>query len=134
MSKQLYNTHIGYAVSQEKKMLTKNVYLGYMGKKRKALVDRLGYDAKMASHTVRLLRSGIEALSTGNMSVYRKADAEELVNIKKGMYSLEHIQTLISSLFLEAKEAMLSSKLPEKIDASSVDALIVDIFKTYLYK
>ena len=88
----------------------------------------------MASHTVRLLRSGIEALSTGNMSVYRKADAEELVNIKKGMYSLEHIQTLISSLFLEAKEAMLSSKLPEKIDASSVDALIVDIFKTYLYK
>jgi len=33
---------------------------GYMGKKRRELVMRVGYDAKNAAHLIRLLRMGIE--------------------------------------------------------------------------
>jgi DNA relaxase NicK len=44
---------------------------GYMGKKRRELVVRVGYDAKNAAHLIRLLRMGIEFLTEGTLYVER---------------------------------------------------------------
>lgn len=48
-----------------------------MGKKRRELVIRVGYDSKKAVHLIRLLRMGIEFLTEGTMYVER-ADGPEL--------------------------------------------------------
>jgi len=42
-----------------------------MGKKRRELVMRVGYDSKNAAHLIRLLRMGIEFLTEGTMYVER---------------------------------------------------------------
>jgi hypothetical protein len=56
---------------------------GYMGKKRRELVMRVGYDSKNAAHLIRLLRMGIEFLTEGALHVER-ADGPELLEIKRG--------------------------------------------------
>jgi len=58
---------------------------GYMGKKRRELVRRVGYDAKNAAHLIRLLRMGIEFLTEGTLYVERP-DAAELLDIKRGVW------------------------------------------------
>lgn len=82
-SKTAYHAFAGYASAQIEK-LEKGVFRGYMGAKRKALVERHGYDAKMAAHAIRLLRMGAEFLETGVLKVYREEDADEIRAIKRG--------------------------------------------------
>jgi len=68
LSKKAYKSFTGYAYSQLKKM-EHGAHEGYMGKKRRELVDRVGYDAKNACHLIRLLRMGIEALTDHRLYV-----------------------------------------------------------------
>ena len=56
-------------LSQLRSFQKKGENIGYMGDKRKRLVVELGYDAKNASHCVRLLRMCIEFLTTGEMTL-----------------------------------------------------------------
>ena len=78
----------GYAVAQMRKMES-GVYKGYMGDKRRSLVERFGYDTKNASHLIRLLRQGAEFLRDGELYVLRH-DASELVAIKRGDFDTAH--------------------------------------------
>ena len=59
MGKHIATSFAGYARSQLQKM-TAFSFKGYMGEKRKRLVQKHGYDCKNASHLVRLLRMGME--------------------------------------------------------------------------
>lgn len=59
-----------------------------------------GYDTKHALHLVRLLRMGHEILTTGKVIV-RRPDAEELLAIRNGCYTLDEL--------LEKVEALKSS-------------------------
>lgn len=81
----------GYARSQIKDMDREHAYRGYMGARRKALVDKIGYDPKYASHAVRLLRMACEFTETYNLEVYRH-DAKELIEIKTGQWSFSQVQ------------------------------------------
>jgi uncharacterized protein len=63
----------GYAQNQLKRM-THIKFEGYMGAKRKKLVERYGYDCKNASHCIRLLKMGAELLVSGVLHVYREND------------------------------------------------------------
>jgi hypothetical protein len=74
-----------------------------MGQKRRELVRRVGYDAKNAAHLIRLLRMGIEFLTEGTLHV-KRADAAELLEIKRGAWPLEEVKS----------EAERSSNLPRK--------------------
>lgn len=116
----------GYAQAQLKKMQA-NVYQGYMGTKRKALVDQFGYDTKNASHAIRILRQGINFILTGEMEVYR-SDAEELLAIKRGEFSLREIKLMASDLDNSLEKAGVYSKLPEKPDWKAINKLAVDMF------
>lgn len=129
-SKQAYRSFIGYGHSQLSKM-ERFECNGFMGKKRKQLVEEFGYDTKNAAHLIRLLRMGIEFLSTGELNVYRH-DAKQLIDIKKGMYSLEKIKEMSDGLFDDARKALISSPLPENPDFKKAEQLLVEIISKHI--
>lgn len=83
---------------------------------------------KNASHLIRLLKMGIEFLTTGELQVHRE-DNSYLVDIKQGKYTLEQIKTEADRLFKVAEQAFINSKLPSKIDREKVEELLVKILK-----
>ncbi len=103
---------------------------GYMGQKRRELVRRVGYDAKNAAHLIRLLRMGIEFLTEGTMHVER-ADAPELLDIKRGAWPLEKVKTEAERLFRLSQEAYVRSSLPPEPDRDRAERLCVEMISEY---
>jgi hypothetical protein len=103
---------------------------GYMGQKRRELVRRVGYDAKNAAHLIRLLRMGIEFLTEGTLHVER-ADAPELLDIKRGAWSLEKVKDESERLFQLAQEAYVRSSLPPEPDRARAERLCVQLISEY---
>jgi uncharacterized coiled-coil protein SlyX len=103
---------------------------GYMGAKRKELVKKVGYDAKNAAHLIRLLRMGIEFLVEGELHVER-ADAENLLSIKRGEWSMEKVKEEAERLFKLAEEAYVRSSLPPKPDIQHAEKLCMKIISLY---
>lgn len=113
----------GYAYGQLRRM--ENLACeGYMGAKRKALVQQFGYDTKNAAHTIRLFRMGIEFVATGQMQVWRE-DADELKAIKRGEWSLDRIRSEAKRLDTLLTEASATSPLPKQPDTEAADRLLV---------
>lgn len=117
----------GYAQSQLKKM-QKGVYHGYMGEKRRALVDQFGYDTKNASHLIRILRQGIDFMRTGELEVYR-SDADELLAIKRGAFTYEQVKALAEELDDTLAAAGAESPLPEEPDWDAINKLAVYMYE-----
>jgi hypothetical protein len=97
-----------------------------MGAKRKELVARFGYDCKNAAHSVRLLRMGIEFLETGELHVYRAADADEIRAIKRGLWTLEQVKEEVDRLSDRIAAARDHSPLPPEPDASLAERLLIE--------
>ena len=106
---------------------------GYMGEKRRKNVERFGFDMKHGAHAIRLLRMGVEFLQTGpEFTVDRsEVDAEEIVSIKCGGWSLERVQKESERLFDKARDALSSSSLPDKPDRDGAEQLLVEILKDH---
>lgn len=66
VGKHVYHSYVGYANGQLHRM-THAACKGYMGKKRKKLVERFGFDIKHGAHLIRLLRMGIEFMNEGKI-------------------------------------------------------------------
>lgn len=103
---------------------------GYMGQKRRELVRRVGYDAKNAAHLIRLLRMEIEFLTEGTVHVER-ADAPELLDIKRGAWPLEKVKAEAERLFQLSQEAYVRSTLPAEPDAARAERLCVEMISEY---
>ena len=129
ITKRIYEAFTGYASDQLKRM-THLAFEGYMGAKRKQLVQKHGYDTKNAAHCIRLLRMGIEFLQEGELRVYRN-DAQELLDIKTGKYSLEQVKELAEKLFQQAQEAHERCRFPDEPDESKVNALLKQIMSAH---
>jgi predicted nucleotidyltransferase len=124
-SRQAYHSFAGYAHGQLHRM-THGAFEGYMGEKRRALVEKYGYDCKNAAHLIRLLRMAIEFLTEGELYV-RRQDATQLIEIKKGEWTLEKIKEEADRLFKLAEEAYVRSKLPNSPDMEKVNDLLTGI-------
>ncbi len=124
-SKRAYDSFVGYARSQLARM-ERTEFHGRMGAKRKALVEQHGYDTKNAAHLIRLLRMGIEFLADGRLRVLR-ADAPELVSIKRGVWTLERVKREADILFAAARDALLASPLPAEPDRAAAERLCMGI-------
>ena len=124
-SREIYKSFLGYAHGQMARM-TKFKFEGYMGQKRKALVEQYGYDCKNASHLIRILRQGIEFLATGELNVLRH-DSRELIAIKHGDWSLEEVKTEARRLFSKAEDALPLSPLPIKPDYEAANKLCTEV-------
>lgn len=129
ITKEAYKSYCGYAYSQLHKM-EHLACEGYMGDKRKQLVEKFGYDTKNASHLVRLLRQGIELLSTGQLNVHRE-DNTYLLDIKDGKFKLDEIKAEATRLFSKMEEALIHSKLPNTPNKDVVEKLLVSILEDY---
>ena len=129
-SKAAYYSFTGYAHAQLYKM-EHLAYQGYMGAKRKRLVEKYGYDTKNAAHCIRLLRMGIEFLLTGEIHVWR-ADADTLKEIKTGLWTLDQVKDEASRLFKNAEEALLKTHLPHSPDKEKAERLCMDVLTDYL--
>ncbi len=127
VSKQAYHSFSGYAYGQFKRM-TNFKFEGYMGEKRKKLVDKFGYDCKNAGHLIRLLKMGIEYLTEGVLYVERE-DAPQLLSIKNGEWTLEQVKREAEKLFALTQEAYIRSPLKDKPDYEKAERLVISILK-----
>lgn len=128
---QVVDAFAGYAWSQLRD-IQRNRHEGYMGTKRKVLVERFGYDIKHAAHLIRLLRMSIEFLQEGTLNVYRTHDADELKSIKRGEWSMERVQIEAANLFEKADALKAVSKLPEKPNRDKINRLLVSTMRGYV--
>jgi uncharacterized protein len=107
-------------------------FSGYMGEKRKSMVRRYQYDVKNAAHSIRLLRMGAEFVETGNLQVYRTADADELKQIKRGSWSLEEVKAEAERLIALMEPARARSPLPARPDEAAADRLLQSLHREFL--
>jgi len=128
VGRHVYRSFTGYAYGQLHRM-THNAFQGHMGDKRRKLVEQFGFDVKNAGHLIRLLRMGIEFLKDGQLHVQRE-DASQLLEIKRGEWSLEKILTESDRLFAQSEAAYLNSSLPESPDKEAINCLAIDVIET----
>ena len=131
--KHAYRAFSGYAKGQMHRMTHHGDFSGHMGDKRKKLVEQFGYDTKNASHLIRLLRMGVEFLTEGVLYVERAHDATELLEIKKGEWSLERVQKEADRWFQLIDETYVKSTLPNHPDMVAINQLCVDVAETAIF-
>jgi len=129
ISKRCYDSFCGYAHGQLHRM-THHTATGRMGAKRKELVERFGYDTKNAGHLIRLLKMGLEVLTTGEMQVERP-DNNMLLNIKRGEWPLKKVLDYSDRLFQLMDEAYVRSPLKNRVDEPFVNLLCEDIIMDF---
>jgi len=132
VGKHVYHSFVGYAHGQLHRM-THPACKGHMGEKRKKLVEKFGFDVKNSAHCIRLLRMGIEFLTDGELHVLRQ-DAQQLLEIRKGEWTLEQVQKEADRLFKLSDEAFIHSKLPDKPDHKKINDLCVEMITEYFRK
>lgn len=112
--------------------LHKQYFSGYMGAKRKALVKRVGYDAKNAAHLIRLMRMCVEFLVDGVLRVDRTGiDAPELKAIKAGEWGLVEVKAEAERLFAEAKGRRATCPLPSSPPDREIHELVASLHRQH---
>jgi predicted nucleotidyltransferase len=113
--------------------LKSKYFKGWMGEKRKQLVEKYGMDVKNGAHCLRLLKQGKEFLETGNIIVDRtNIDAQESIDIKQGKWNLEKIQKEAERLFREVQYIYENKcTLPEIPDRNKAEQLCMQIIYNY---
>jgi hypothetical protein len=103
---------LGFADDQMKRLL------GQKGQKnvhRAELEDKHGYDTKYAMHVIRLYGEAKELMEHGRITLPRP-NRDELIEIRRGKYSLSEIRELGAQLESEALAAQATSALPDKVN------------------
>jgi uncharacterized protein len=131
-SRACYKSFCGYANGQLSRMIHVS-HRGYLGAKRKALVEKHGYDTKNAAHLVRLLHMGKEFLATGEMNVRRTWDVEMILEIKQGKWGIQRVYDYAAKLFDAVREAEKTSPLPPRLNMRAIDELVVRIMEERLF-
>jgi len=102
---------------------------------RKEMEKKCGFDAKHASHLIRLMRMGCEILETGKVNV-KRPDAEYLLSIRRG--EVPYDEVVEEAKKLEEKMEILYEKnpmnLPKKIQSKKIDRLTQELILSDLLK
>jgi len=132
LSVRVLNALGGYATAQLAKMEPteggRQAYQGYMGDKRKTLVDEIGYDVKNAAHCVRLLSMGIELAVTGKLVVHRRfSERVRLMDIKAGEWNYPDLRELVTDLDADFRDAKGKTELPAEPDLDLIRDMAVTV-------
>jgi predicted nucleotidyltransferase len=95
---------------------------------RAELERRHGYDTKHGMHLLRLMRTGLEILETGELRV-RRNDAQELLAVRDGALSFEALQAMAGELQRSMEAAAARTQLPADIDYKWIDDLAVELIR-----
>jgi hypothetical protein len=127
-----FGMHIDRDLVEDYRQMCAKFTSGYMGQKRRELVERYGYDTKNAAHLLRLQRMGIEFLLTGELIVDRRdaGDAEEFLSVKRGEWSLADVKAKSDANFAAMQLARDSSALPESPDLDAIEELCMGIVRS----
>ncbi|WP_289661947.1 nucleotidyltransferase domain-containing protein [Flavobacterium panacagri] len=90
------------------------------------------YDSKNMMHTIRLLQTAEQILSTGKLNI-RVSNREELLAIKAGNKEYDDLLEMADHLITSIESHYLTSNLPEKPDEEKVIQTLIEIRKK-LYK
>jgi len=124
LSRQLLPRFAGYArghLSKLQRGKTRET-----GAKRAEDIEEHGMSTKNAMHLIRLARMGCEALETGEYNT-RRPDADELLSIRRGEWSLEKVIEEGDGLLARMDAAAERSPLPEKVDREAVSEMLVEL-------
>lgn len=96
---------------------------------RAEMERKSGFDLKHGMHCIRLLRSGLEILQTGNIIVDRRGagDAEDLRAIIRGEYSYDQVTKMAEDLVEEMDKAYEDSTLPNRPDLEQINELCIEL-------
>jgi hypothetical protein len=126
LSKRIFDAVMGHATAQYKRMDRPGQFNGRMGEKRKAIVERFGYDIRAAAHCVRLLYQGIGLAATYRLKVnLTGAERDWVVSIKQGDWGLEEVQEHIHQLIDMFRDLELKSTLPKTVDRRWVNRVLI---------
>lgn len=113
LSKLIYQTFNGYAMSQFRKI--------------EADVRTMGrVKWKHAMHLIRLLRAGIEALRTSELPVCVETGRDELLAIRDGLMPWDEVDALRRSLHAEFERAYEVTNLPDRPDYERANAILIN--------
>jgi predicted nucleotidyltransferase len=112
LSRHLYKTYSGYVLSQFRLM--------------KKGCDATGaFKAKHAMHLIRLLHSGIHALTEGEIRVDVAEHRDELMAIRAGKLGFDEVRARALELDRQFQEAFTRTALPEKPDTDRVNRFLI---------
>jgi len=98
---------------------------------RAAIEAEHGFDLKHAVHLIRLLRTGYEILTTGQLHVFRP-DAEELMTLRNGAWSYDRILEYSKEIEAKLEEAEATSPLPWGPDWNKIEELQMQLLEERL--
>ena len=116
----------GYAYQQINKMKTKTPL---KGSKRWKLVQRYGYDAQFALHTVRLLNEVEQILIKGDLDL--EENREQLKSIKRGEWTETQILEYFNTKEKSLEEIYLNSSLPYSPSEVKIKTLLINCLEMY---
>ena len=83
-------------------------------------------NSKHAMHLVRLLRTGVEALQTGEILV-KRPDAEELLSIRNGAWTYEELVEYAEMMDNKIKTLYKTTDLPKKPNIKAAAKLVMEL-------
>lgn len=109
---------------------------------RRKLEEKYQVDTKHLSHTVRLLRTALEILTTGRVNVNREGiDADELKSIKNGGWTYEQgveyanmIESKLNDEYIRQKQLIVDGKstpLPQNVNKEKINSLYHELYENY---
>lgn len=120
LSKMAYPKFKGYAFSQLKKLKDKKQSAN---PKRAASIEQFGFDVKAAYHVVRLALEVEQILAQGNLDL--EANREQLKAIRRGEWTLEHLETWFQAKEIQLDTVKANSTLPELPDEARIKDLLM---------
>jgi len=101
-------------------------------KARATLEEKFGFDTKHASHLVRLMRQGVEILTSHKVNIDRThIDADELKAIRNGAMSFDLIEEYASKMDKELNviyETSTLQKSPQLEKINDLSMIIIDLY------
>lgn len=97
---------------------------------RRELEVKCGYDSKHAMHLVRLLRCGLEILTTGKVIV-KRSDREELLAVRNGAWSYEKVMDYAKEMQKNLDESYKTTTLPKSVDHAELNELYHNLTEEY---
>lgn len=118
LHKGAYPKFRGYAYTQMRQIREKKP----VGK-RVELVEKFGYDTKFAYHCIRLADECRQILMTGNLDI--EQNREELKAIRRGEWSMEHLEDEMKRRLVNLDELFLTSTLAQEPDWKALNNVLL---------
>lgn len=127
ISNRIFDTHIGYAQGQIKRMKRGKFY-----KSRQKIVEEYGYDTKFAMHALRLVLQAQEIVETGSVEIPIPNPRGDLLRlVRKGGLSQDDFYALFDKSLDELKVLQKNSQLPDEPDRQWANEWLEKVYRDY---